>query len=27
VSFELALREAGIAPFNLVKVSSILPFL
>lgn len=25
VSFELALREAGIAPFNLVKVSSILP--
>ena len=24
-SFELALREAGIAPFNLVKVSSIFP--
>jgi arginine decarboxylase len=24
-SFELALREAGIAPFNLVSVSSILP--
>jgi arginine decarboxylase len=25
VSFELALREAGIAPFNLVRVSSIFP--
>ncbi|HUT08493.1 MAG TPA: arginine decarboxylase, pyruvoyl-dependent [Candidatus Latescibacteria bacterium] len=25
VSFELALREAGIAPFNLVRVSSIYP--
>ena len=25
VSFELALREAGIAPFNLVRVSSISP--
>lgn len=25
VSFELALRDAGIAPFNLVKISSILP--
>jgi arginine decarboxylase len=25
VSFELALREAGISPFNLVRVSSILP--
>ncbi|MDD8021330.1 MAG: arginine decarboxylase, pyruvoyl-dependent [Acidobacteriota bacterium] len=25
VSFELALREAGISPFNLVKVSSIFP--
>jgi arginine decarboxylase len=25
VSFEKALREAGISPFNLVKVSSILP--
>ena len=24
-SFELALRAAGIAPYNLVKVSSILP--
>jgi arginine decarboxylase len=24
-SFELALREAGIAPFNLVKISSIFP--
>lgn len=24
-SFEIALREAGIAPFNLVKVSSIFP--
>ena len=24
-SFELALREAAIAPFNLVKVSSIFP--
>ena len=24
-SFELALRDAGIAPFNLVKISSILP--
>ncbi|HOJ26717.1 MAG: arginine decarboxylase, pyruvoyl-dependent [Candidatus Saccharicenans sp.] len=25
VSFELALREAGISPFNLVRVSSIFP--
>lgn len=25
VSFEMALREAGIAPFNLVRVSSIYP--
>ena len=25
VSFELALREAGIAPYNLVRVSSIFP--
>ena len=25
VSFELALRQAGIAPFNLVKISSIFP--
>ena len=25
VSFEMALREAGIAPFNLVRVSSIFP--
>lgn len=25
VSFEKALREAGISPFNLVKVSSIFP--
>ena len=25
VSFEKALREAGIAPFNLVRVSSIYP--
>ncbi len=25
VSFELALRKAGIAPYNLVRVSSILP--
>jgi arginine decarboxylase len=25
VSFEIALREAGIAPFNLVRVSSIFP--
>ena len=25
VSFELALHEAGIAPFNLVRVSSIYP--
>ncbi len=24
-SFELALREAGIAPFNLIKISSIFP--
>ena len=24
-SFELALRDAGIAPYNLVRVSSILP--
>ena len=25
VSFEIALRQAGIAPFNLVRVSSIFP--
>ncbi len=25
VSFEIALREAGINPFNLVRVSSIFP--